>query len=151
MVKRLIIFLLINFSALAIAGLFTPGGISSDWHQNLIKAPWTPPGWVFGFTWTTIMICLSFYMSLALKEINSKLIRLYSIQLILNIIWTPTFFYFHQPFLSLFFIISLTILIGYLLFTNLRQPSHYVIFLCPYLIWLCIATSLNWYIVLYNS
>ena len=64
MILRTIIFLLINFAGLFIGGLFTGEGVPSDWYQNLNKAPWTPPGWVFGFAWTTIMICFSLFKCL---------------------------------------------------------------------------------------
>lgn len=63
MIARLIIFLTINFGALAIGDIFTSKGVPSDWYVDLVKAPWTPPGWVFGFAWTTIMICFSIYMA----------------------------------------------------------------------------------------
>ncbi|MDG2281196.1 MAG: tryptophan-rich sensory protein, partial [Flavicella sp.] len=52
MIKRILLFLVLNFTALAVGGLFTGTGVSSDWYQNLNQAPWTPPGWVFGFMWT---------------------------------------------------------------------------------------------------
>ena len=46
MIIQLIIFLLLNFGALALGGLFTGSGVSSDWYNGLNKAPWTPPGWM---------------------------------------------------------------------------------------------------------
>ncbi|MDH3796458.1 MAG: tryptophan-rich sensory protein, partial [Flavobacteriaceae bacterium] len=64
MVLRLIVFLVLNFGALALGSLFTNMGISSDWYSELSKAPWTPPGWVFGAAWTTIMLCFSVYMAI---------------------------------------------------------------------------------------
>ena len=67
MVLRVIIFLVLNFAALGLGGLFTSKGVPSDWYQHLNKAPWTPPGWAFGFAWTLIMICFSFYMVLIEK------------------------------------------------------------------------------------
>jgi hypothetical protein len=36
---RIIIFLLINFGALAIGSFFTGKGVPSDWYEGLIKAP----------------------------------------------------------------------------------------------------------------
>lgn len=60
-ILRFVVFLAINFGALAIGGLFTGKGIPSDWYQNLDKAPWTPPGWIFKAAWTTIMIFFSVY------------------------------------------------------------------------------------------
>ena len=148
MIKRLTLFTLLNFGALAIGGLFTPGGISSDWYQSIAKAPWTPPGWVFGFAWTSIMICLSIYMSFSLKENDNKLVKLYGLQLVLNVIWTPIFFYFHQGVLGLVIISLLTALIGFLIKIDFKKRK--VLLLTPYFLWLLIATSLNLYIVIYN-
>ena len=150
MIKRIILFAILNFGALAIGGLFTPSGLSSDWYLTLSKAPWTPPGWVFGFAWTFIMICLTIYMAIALKNKNGLLTKFYIVQLILNIIWTPTFFYFHYMTLSFVFIILLTSLIATMSIYFNKHNNCKSILLYPYLIWLCIATSLNWYTVFYN-
>ena len=149
MIKKLLLFTTINFGALALGGLFTPSGISSQWYQALDKAPWTPPGWVFGFAWTTIMICLSIFMTAIYDNFDKKLLKLYSLQVVLNVIWTPIFFYYHQSILGLVVILSLTILIGLLIIQYLNRKLYYLL-LAPYFIWLCIATSLNFYITIYN-
>ena len=83
MVFRLIIFLALNFGALAIGGLFTSKGVPSDWYVDLNKAPWTPPGWVFGTAWTTIMISFGVYMAYLwpVNEYKNLLICLYVIVL----------------------------------------------------------------------
>ena len=62
---------MLNFGALAIGSYFTASGASSDWYQNLNKAPWTPAGWVFGAAWTSIMICYSVYMAYLIKIITT--------------------------------------------------------------------------------
>jgi len=62
MYKHVILFLVLNFGALAVASLFTGNGVASNWYQHLNKAPWTPPGWMFGLAWTTIMICFALYI-----------------------------------------------------------------------------------------
>ena len=46
---KIIGFLFLNFGALALGGLFAGSGAGSNWYAELNKAPWTPPGWVFGF------------------------------------------------------------------------------------------------------
>ena len=98
MIQRLLLFLLINFAALGIGGLFTGDGVSSEWYANLNKAPWTPPGWVFGFAWTTIMLCYAVYMALLWPSTDDKvfLVSLFSAQFLLNVLWNPVFFYFQQ-------------------------------------------------------
>ena len=152
MIFRVLIFLLVNFSALAIGGYFTGDGVPSDWYTNLSKAPWTPPGWVFGAAWSTIMICFSFFMSYAWKYTNDRnfLIVLFAIQIILNIGWNPTFFYFHQVLLGLIVISILTLLIAYILYYYWKVLKLKSILIFPYLLWLIIATSLNAY-VLFNN
>jgi benzodiazapine receptor len=152
MVLRVIIFLAINFAALGLGGFFTGKGVPSDWYQNLNKAPWTPPGWMFGVAWSLIMICFSIYMAHLWEALdNYKLvILLFTFQWILNVSWNPAFFYYHNAILGLIIIVSLTMLITFFLvnyWSDLRIKSLLV---APYFIWLLIATSLNAYIVLKN-
>jgi tryptophan-rich sensory protein len=152
MIYKLLIFLVLNFGALALGGLFTSKGVPSDWYATLIKAPWTPPGWVFGFAWTFIMICFSVYMAQAWTVTENKrlLILLFITQWILNVGWNPTFFYYNQVTSALFIISALTLLIGFILFFYWPTLKIKSLFIVPYFIWLLIATSLNGYIFLKN-
>lgn len=152
MTIRVLLFLVLNFAALGIGGIFTGPGVSSDWYQNLNQAPWTPPGWVFGFAWTTIMICFSFYMAFLWKEIEHRkqIITLYTIQWILNVSWNPIFFYFQNVSLGLVLILSLTVLVGGFLFYYTKKLTTKSAFILPYFLWLIIASSLNTYIAVFN-
>jgi translocator protein len=152
MLYRIIIFLVINFAALGLGGLFTSSGVTSDWYANLSKAPWTPPGWVFGAAWTTIMVCFAFYMAYAWNNISNRnlLIGLFSVQWVLNILWNPVFFKFHAVLLGLIVITSLTILVGYFVFAYWSQMKSKSLLVLPYFLWLLIATSLNAYILFKN-
>ena len=151
MILRILLFLIINFGGLFIGGLFTGEGVPSDWYQNLNKAPWTPPGWVFGAAWTTIMICFSVYMAILWKKITLKnLLYLYIAEFILNVIWNPLFFHFKWINVALLSISLLTILIIYMAVSLRVEMRNKTLLIFPYLIWLIIATSLNGYIVLYN-
>ena len=62
-IALLVFFLLVNFGGLAIGNWLMNSGPSSTWYLELNKAPWTPPGWVFGAAWTLIMICFSIYLA----------------------------------------------------------------------------------------
>ena len=150
-IKYLLVFLVINFGALAIGGLLMGEGPSSDYYQNLNKAPWTPPGWVFGAAWTTIMICFSFYMAYLLKaDFSTTVITLFLLQFVLNIVWNPIFFHYHLELPGLIVIAALTILVGYFLFHFKSSLGIKSLLILPYFIWLLIATSLNWYILVKN-
>ena len=152
MLLRFILFLLLNFAALGLGSFFTSDGVSSEWYVNLNKAPWTPPGWVFGAAWTTIMICFALFMAFAWEKASNQklLIGLFAVQWILNISWNPAFFKFQEVGLALILILLLTGLVGYFLFvfwSNLKFKAALVL---PYFIWLLIATSLNAYVLFYN-
>lgn len=143
--------MILNFSALAIGSIFTESGVSSDWYQNLSKAPWTPPGWVFGAAWSTIMFFFAIYMAYLINlKPKKRIIIIYSIQWILNIAWNPIFFYLHEILIGLICISFLTVLITVLLFKYWKEQKTKTLLLVPYAIWLIIATSLNAYIFLYN-
>ncbi len=152
MLKRIILFLLLNFAALAIGGLFTGPGVTSDWYTSLNQAPWTPPGWVFGTAWTSIMIFFALYIAYAYERVKSKkrLVLLFAIQWILNVAWNPIFFEFHQTIAALVTISALTLLTGYMLITYHKNLKILSLMLLPYVIWLCVATSLNGYILFNN-
>lgn len=152
MITRLIIFLVINFGALGIGGFFSSRGVPSEWYTNLNKAPWTPPGWAFGASWTIIMICFSVYMAYLWPVAENKklLIILFGLQLIFNMLWNPVFFHFHQVALGLLVITTLTIIVGFLLFYYYPVLKLKSALLIPYFLWLIIATSLNAYILIKN-
>lgn len=149
--KILILFLILNFGALGIGSWLMGNGPTGDWYMALNKAPWTPPGWVFGFAWTTIMICFSFYMTyLTIHSYNNSFKILFAIQWILNVSWNLIFFNLKLPLIGLIVIVLLTIIVFIFLinYWNLIKLKSLLIF--PYAIWLCIAVSLNAYIVLKN-
>lgn len=150
--NRVLFFLVINFAALTIGSLFTSKGVPSDWYINLNKAPWTPPGWVFGTVWFIIMICFAFYMShLWSLVLNKKLlVLLFIFQWLLNVLWNPIFFHYHNVAFGLIVIATLTLLVGYLLIFFFPISKTKSLLILPYLLWLIIATSLNAYIFLKN-
>ncbi|MDO6737208.1 TspO/MBR family protein [Wenyingzhuangia sp. 2_MG-2023] len=152
MLKRVFLFLVLNFSALGIGSLYTTAGVSSDWYQTLNKAPWTPPGWMFGVAWTTIMICFAIYMALLIPKTDNrkKIIGLFVIQWVLNTSWNPIFFYLQQTVLGLFVILSLTSIVSIFLFQYRKNLQLNSLWIAPYFIWLLIASSLNAYIILMN-
>ncbi|RIA09404.1 TspO/MBR related protein [Flavobacteriaceae bacterium MAR_2010_72] len=151
-VKLLVVFLFINFGGLALGSWLMNNGPLSEWYLNLNKAPWTPPGWIFGVAWTTIMICFSIYLAFLFKDYNSRSLRvLYIIQVFLNVIWNYLFFNQHLVVLGLLVIGLLTLIIFYLFFKyRMDSMKKLKYLLLPYMVWLCIATSLNAYIVIYN-
>ncbi|WP_282071771.1 TspO/MBR family protein [Polaribacter atrinae] len=149
--KLTILFLIINFGGLAIGSWLMNNGPLSDWYTNLNQAPWTPPGIVFGIAWTLIMICFSIYLGkLFTINYNSKILSFFIIQFILNVSWNYIFFNQHLVLIGLIIIVLLTATLFYFFFKLSNNTQFYKYLLLPYMIWLCIATSLNLYILIYN-
>lgn len=146
----LLFFLLINFTGLAIGSLWTDPGVTSDWYQNIIKAPWTPPGIVFGLSWTLIMICFSIFMTNLYERNDGTFNSIILISWFLNIIWNPLFFYLNWVWISAAVIVTLTVVIGLLIHQTRKKYKYSWILLSPYFIWLNIASSLNLFISLIN-
>lgn len=151
LLKLFIVFLIINFSALGIGRWLMNNGPQTEWYTSLNQAPWTPPGWVFGVAWTSIMLCFAIYMSyLYLKTPTTKVIILFGIQFVLNVIWNYIFFNQHLIGLGLAVILALTIVVGIFLIAFKNDLKLKTLLIAPYFIWLCVATSLNAYILINN-
>lgn len=149
--KRLLLFIVINFSALAIGTWLMNDGPRTAWYINLNQAPWSPPGWVFGVAWSSIMLLFSVYMAFLLQVYTSKKVMLlFSTQFMLNVFWNYLFFNQHLIFLGLLNIIFLTVLMFYFLVTFKRTLKNKSFYVLPYCLWLVLATSLNLYIALFN-
>lgn len=149
--KNIILFLILNFGALGIGSWLMANGPQSVWYESLNQAPWTPPGWVFGAAWTTIMICFSIYMAfLVLKNSSREVKLIFFIQWILNVSWNYIFFNQQMVGLGLVVIVALTIVVATFIILFRNQMNYKSLLIFPYFVWLCIATSLNSYIFFNN-
>ena len=153
--KRLLLSMLLSFSAAIIGSIFTFREIPT-WYAGLVKTPISPPNWLFGPMWTVLyfLIGLSFYYIWVkgFKTYQSKLVlALYIIQLVLNAAWSIVFFGLHS-------LIGGAILIVFLWFSivgnivEAREVSKTAAYLLlPYLAWVTIATILNISVLWFNA
>lgn len=149
--KYFLVFLIINFSALALGVWLMQNGPQSSWYLHLNKAPWTPPGWLFGAAWSSIMLCFSIYMAfLWHKNLTEKVKALFVVQFILNVGWNLVFFNLHLTGLGLLVILLLTTIICIFQYDYRKVLGLKSLLITPYMLWLFIANSLNLYIWLYN-
>ena len=93
-----LVFGFLNFGGLYLGAIATTPGVNSNWYTSLNQAPWTPPGFVFGFAWTIIMIAFTVYMTLLWenKSMRTEAKKLYGLTWLLNVLWNPVFFTLHQ-------------------------------------------------------
>tara|TARA_B100001093_G_scaffold80126_1_gene71518 strand:+ start:14263 stop:14646 length:384 start_codon:yes stop_codon:yes gene_type:complete len=126
----------------------------NNWYKTLNTAPWSPPSYVFGIVWPILYILMT--MSVLIVFLDKKCypycspLTYFFIQLILNLSWTTIFFQLQMPILSFIMIILIMVITGYtaIRFYPYSKIASYL--LIPYLLWLCVALSLNGYIILNN-
>lgn len=152
---RLILFLILNFGALALGALFMgESPATNDWYIALNKAPWTPPGWMFGVAWTVIMFAYAFYMDRLVASVDrdylSTIYVFYAAQWILNVVWNPVFFAWHLPVIGVIVIFLLIVLlISVNIFYSTKNTVNFIL-LIPYVLWLSVALSMNLFVVIMN-
>lgn len=146
---RTLLFLVINFGALALGSVLMRNPATNVWYQQLDTAPWTPPGWVFGAAWFSIMILFSVFMARVTKvpETRKTWLILFGIQFVLNVAWNPVFFRWHLVTSGLIVLTLLILVVSLLLKRSLQLNKWNAVFILPYLVWLFVAFSLNAYVV----
>lgn len=118
------------------------------WFDELNKPTWNPPGYLFGPVWGTLYLFMGISLALIWNNKSTESNKrnayiLFSIQLVLNFLWSILFFNFHSPLLALIDIILMivTITITIFSFANFSKPAAWL--LVPYLAWVLFATVLN--------
>lgn len=117
---HVVVFGVLNFIGLGIGGLATGPGVTSDWYVGLAKAPWTPPGWVFGVAWTLVMLGFTAFMTavwgrLANGPERKSWAGLFAAAWLLNVGWNPLFFGWQEAGVALVEILMLYAVIGVIL------------------------------------
>ena len=134
-----------------LSGYFSGSG-PNTWYQELQQPSFTPPSWLFGPVWTLLYIMIGVTAGYLWSQRNqaSLLFKLFVIQFILNLIWSPIFFGFHQISLAAATICLLWICLIILLVR--AAPSHRCVtyLLLPYSAWVSFAMVLNITLALLN-
>lgn len=126
-----------------------------NWYMYLNKASFNPPNWVFGPVWLTLytLMGIAAYLVWKKRKTNKKAkfaLNIFIFQLIFNLLWSIVFFGAHQIFFGLIIIIILwlSILITIVKFWQVSKAA--ALLLLPYLLWVSIATSLNYFVFILN-
>ena len=144
-------FLAATFAVGAGGLAFAPELGGGTWYERLPKAPWNPPGWVFGPAWTalyTLMAVAAWLVWRARGSLRAASfpLSLYALQLVLNGLWTLLFFGQQMVVAALVGLVALLVAIAATLvaFWRVRPMAGALLF--PYLLWVAFATTLNAYI-----
>ena len=135
--KTLILFILVPLVLGAIVGLITVPNSNVD---SLI------PSWIFPVVWTIIYILMGVSSYLVFRD-TDEILNIYLIQLIVNLAWPFIFFTFELFFVAYIWILLLILLVIIMIREFYERNKLAGLLQIPYLIWLCIASFLNYIIM----
>ena len=121
----------------------------NTWYPTLIKPIFNPPNWLFAPVWTLLFIMMGIAAGMVWnklesnKELVKKGLLFFTVQLLLNALWSYLFFGLNNILLALIEIILLWLIIyeTYLIFKQIDKRASYL--LIPYLAWVGFATILT--------
>ena len=128
-----------------LTGLVAPPG---EWYAGLAKPSWTPPNWLFGPVWTALYLMMGTAAWLVWRKGGWSAARgaliCFLVQLGLNAAWTPLFFGAHAMAAALVCIVALWVAVLVTILAFRRHHRIATLLLVPYLLWLTLATALNY-------
>ncbi|HEX3469667.1 MAG TPA: TspO/MBR family protein [Silvibacterium sp.] len=138
--------LVLCFAVAAVSSIFVTGGIPT-WYTGLVKPPLTPPNQAFGPVWTVLYALMAIAAWIVWKTRPSTCrrrgLRLFCVQLALNLLWTWIFFARHQIGTALANIVVLWVAILLTILTFKKMSTTAAWLLVPYLAWVTFSGYLN--------
>lgn len=131
--KKLAIFIAIPLVLGALIGLITMKGSFS--YNGPV------PRWLFSVVWSVLYILMG--ISSYIISDNKKLLNIYKINLIVNLLWPIIFFLFKLKVLAFFWILILILIVGYMIYKFYQENKLSSYLLIPYILWLVFASVLN--------
>jgi len=137
---------LVGFVVLVLGGSTLIGylNLPGDWYAGLHKPFFNPPDWVFGPVWSVLYVLVAIAgWRIFCRAPYGMTMRVWWVQLVLNFLWSPTFFGLQLPGLGLVVIIALLVaIIGFIVLA--RRIARLAAWLfAPYALWVAFATLLN--------
>ncbi len=152
----LVLCIIICQAAGSIGSFFTNMSVST-WYSTLEKPWFTPPGWLIGIIWFILFILMGiavFFVWRNNLRLSNSLIRsaiiIFGIQLIVNILWSATFFGLQSPLYGLAVISILWVLILAAIAMFWRVSRDAALLLVPYILWVSFAAFLNYDVWMLN-
>lgn len=129
-------------------GWLSNSGMDNSWYVDLEKPGFQPPSWMFGAVWAALYAFMGLALAIVWNEPKSderdSAIRLFFVQLALNYAWSPVFF--GARMIEIGLVLLAAILVAALFtaksFKRIRSVAGWL--LLPYLLWLCLAITLNY-------
>jgi translocator protein len=126
------------------------------WYKALKTPRWKPPDWAFGPIWLVIISLAVIAGVLAWRQTNSAqsqlwLLASFATNCVLNVVWSLLFFKLKRPDWALVETVFLWASIVWMMIVTYPLSSTACLLLLPYLVWVSIASVLNWVTVKMNG
>lgn len=99
------------------------------------------PRWIFPIAWSILYVLMG--ISSYFISDNKKLLNIYKISLVVNLLWPIIFFLFKLKVLAFFWILALILIVGYMMYEFYRENKLSSYLLIPYMLWIIFASILN--------
>jgi len=143
-------------AALAVATLGSTITDLGPWYQSLRKPDWQPPDPVFAIAWTTIFALAAASAAIAWRAAprgaaREWLVIAYALNGFLNLLWSLLFFRLQRPDWALIEVCFLWLSIVAMIIVAARHSALASVLLIPYLVWVSVASALNFDVVRLNA
>lgn len=144
---KLVISLIICQLAGFIGSLFTAPAIPI-WYASLKKPSFTPPSWLFSPVWIFLFVLMGLTLYILWQAYSKKEARIallfFTLQLILNMLWSVIFFGLKSPMWAFIEILILWLAIFLTIWKSLKISKAAGYLLLAYIIWVSFAAILNY-------
>jgi tryptophan-rich sensory protein len=116
----------------------------SIWYTSLSKPVFNPPAWIFGPVWTLLYLMMGVAFGVLWKDRtkNTRLISIFATQFMLNLLWSPIFFYYQSIGWALLDLCALWVALVIFMFAA-RNKRNILLLFFPYILWVTFAMILN--------
>ncbi|WP_440949296.1 TspO/MBR family protein [Methanosphaerula subterraneus] len=147
-------FILLPLLAGGIGAIFTTSAIPT-WYATLVRPWFAPPNWLFGPAWTVLYILMGVasFLIYQKRETDPRAdgaLKVYGLQLVLNLLWSVIFFGFRSILGGFIEILLLWVLIVVTTRQFYRISPAAGLLMIPYLVWVTFASILTFGILQLN-
>ena len=135
-----------------VGSVFTISAIPG-WYATLQKPWFTPPNWLFAPVWLSLyfLMGITLYLLWGKRRQAGNALAAFAVQLALNVAWSVVFFGAQELFYGFLVIVALWAAILVTIALSFRVSRNSAALLVPYLLWVTIASALNYYVWVLNA
>ena len=149
---RFLISVAVCEAAGVVGSVFTISAIP-DWYAALQKPWFTPPNWLFAPVWLILYFLMgaTLYLLWGKRPQSDAALTAFGVQLLFNVAWSAVFFGAHAIFYGFVVIAALWAGIVVTLVLSYPVSRSAAALVVPYILWVTIASMLNYYIWVLNT